>query len=136
MMTHKQHRLLVVEDDSDLLFIEMRTLERAGYRVDGARDVDSALRRLDRWDYDVVLTDLALPRRSGNHLIAEACALNLPCIAITAHVWDPLAHVAREIGCDTLITKPFTSDQLVQAVTRLLYGVGAYQHRFSPARVA
>ena len=117
-MTYKQHRLLVVEHDHDLLFIEMTKLQRAGYHVDGARDVDTALARLNRRDYDVIVTDLSLPRKSGNHLIAEACVRNIPRIAITAHEWDPLARVAREIGCDSVITKPFTLDQLLQAVEK------------------
>jgi len=138
MTARNQHRLLVVEDDKDLLYIEMKSLEMAGYQVDGAYNVTAALRRLDCTAYDAVLTDLVLPERSGNHLIAEACERNVPCIAITANQWDPIAQVALEIGCDTLITKPFKSAQLVQAVERVIEGdgAGANSPRFSPAHIA
>ena len=129
-MMRNRTRLLVVEDDRDLLFIEMKTLKMAGYDVDGAHDVDSALRRLDHRQYDVVLTDLGLPGKSGNHLVAEACQRNICCIAITAHAWDPIAQVAREIGCNMLILKPFKAKELVDAVERVLADGGEQRRSF------
>ena len=123
-MARNQQRLLVVEDDSDLLFIEMKTLEMAGYQVDGAYNVDAALRRLDHRRYDLVLTDLMLPQRNGNHLIAEASQRGIPCIAVTAYVWEQMAHAAQEIGCETLIAKPFKIEHFMQTVERVLDEAG------------
>jgi CheY-like chemotaxis protein len=84
-------RVLVVDDDSDVLSF-MQTLFRAhGAEVTTARSAREALAALERTPADVLVSDIAMPDADGYTLLREVCALTpaeqqrLPAIAVTAH---------------------------------------------------
>ena len=117
-------KILVVEDDPDIMRILMHTLSATGYQVVPAYGGEDALRKVKAQKPDLVLTDLAMPKISGVEVIAtikkDPETKHIPVIAVTAHVWDVLAQSAGQVGCDGYISKPFNTKQLVQEVQKHL----------------
>jgi CheY-like chemotaxis protein len=121
-MAGAARRIMIVEDDPDGMKILDSMLAAAGYEVLRAYGVDDALRKLKTQVIDVILTDLAMPKVSGVELIAEVkkdwATRNIPVIAVTAFMWDPIAQSAGQMGCDGFIAKPFTRERLVKEIER------------------
>jgi DNA-binding response OmpR family regulator len=82
-------RILLVEDSDDLRALMVVVLESEGYKVDTARTAEDGLRLLRSGTYDLVLSDYALPGRTGTWLLREAIARQLlsrqHAIIVTAH---------------------------------------------------
>ena len=82
-------RILLVEDSDDLRALMVFILEAEGYSVDSARTAEEGLHLLDRGRYDLVLSDYALPGRTGAWLLREAVARHLLSsmhgVIVTAH---------------------------------------------------
>ncbi len=64
-------RLLVVEDEPELLRVVSKALREEGYAVDEASDGSEGLFRATSWDYDAIVLDLMLPKIDGWQLLAE-----------------------------------------------------------------
>jgi CheY-like chemotaxis protein len=115
-------RIMVVEDDVDLMRLIIHALRSAGFDVVQTYGGADALRKVKVHKPDLVLTDLAMPGMSGVEVIAQikgdAETQHIPCIAVTAHIWDHIAQAASQTGCDSLVPKPFTSVRLLQEVTK------------------
>ncbi|MEV6108402.1 response regulator transcription factor [Streptomyces sp. NPDC051940] len=115
-------RLLVVEDEQDLVDALRVGLVRSGYAVDAAPDVDSALEKLAVNDYDLVLLDLTLPDGDG---LAVCRAIRLApggprILMLTAR--DRLADRVRglDAGADDYLVKPFALPELLARIRALL----------------
>ena len=78
-------RLLVIDDDEDVLWIIQDMLRFKGYRVVAVTDGEEALKIIDKEDFDLVLTDLGMPRISGWDIAKKAKAKNpkLPVVLLT-----------------------------------------------------
>lgn len=117
-------RLMVIEDDPDLMRLMTHLLQAAGFDVVRAYGGEDALRKLKQHAPDVIITDLAMPRMSGVEVIErvkrspEGAAI--PCIAVTAYMWDQIAHAASQAGCDGFVGKPFNGPKLLAEVTRFV----------------
>jgi CheY-like chemotaxis protein len=121
-----QRKILVVEDDPDILRILTQTLGSAGYQVVQAYGGEDALRKVKLHPPDLVLTDLAMPVMSGVELIhqlkKDPATHDIPVVAVTAFVWDGIARSAAEVGCDGFLAKPFKSADLLREVARHFSG--------------
>jgi CheY-like chemotaxis protein len=119
-----QQKILVVEDDPDLLRIVTHTLSSAGYRVVPAYGGEDALRKINRERFDMILTDLAMPKMSGVELIEtlkrDPETAHIPVIAVTAYWMDSFGDAANDVGCDGHLLKPFRSADLLKVVGRYL----------------
>ncbi len=119
-------KILVVEDDADMMRIIVHALRAAGHVVIPAYGGEDALRKVQQQMPDLVLTDLAMPKVSGVELIQQIkknpATQHLPCVAVTAHVWEFLAQSAGDAGCEGYLGKPFTHRQLVEFVSKHLPG--------------
>jgi CheY-like chemotaxis protein len=117
-------KILVVEDEPDIMRIITHALTSAGYQVIPAYGGEDAIRKVKTQMPDLVLTDLSMPKMSGVELIQaikeDPETSFIPVIAVTAHVWDGLAQSAGQVGCDGYISKPFGTKQLVQEVQKYL----------------
>lgn len=117
-------RILVVEDDPDIMRIVMHALTAAGYEVIPAYGGEDAMRKVKLQQFDLVLTDLAMPEVSGVSVIhaikQDPITRHIPVLAVTAHVWDGIAQSAGQVGCDGYVSKPFSTQQLVQEVQKHL----------------
>jgi len=123
-MPVRQQSILVVEDDPDILRIILHTLKSAGYHVVPAYGGEDALRKIQRERFDLVLTDLSMPRMSGVELIemvkTDPDTAHIPVIAVTAYWMDRIGDSADEVGCDGHLLKPFRSSELLELVGRHL----------------
>ncbi|MBX5484633.1 MAG: sigma-54-dependent Fis family transcriptional regulator [Myxococcaceae bacterium] len=120
-------RILIVEDDADMLQTLEKSLGRRGFTTRGFRRADEALRALDEGvPVDIVLTDINMPGMSGMAL-CERITLNrphIPVVVVTGFGSLDTAVSAIRAGAYDFVTKPFDMDQLVLVMERAL------QHRF------
>lgn len=121
-------KILVVEDEPDIMRIITHTLQSAGHQVIPAYGGEDALRKVKSHKPDLILTDLAMPKVSGVEVIeaikGDPETSAIPIIAVTAHVWDGIAQSAGQAGCDGYISKPFNMKQLLQEVAKHLPPAG------------
>ncbi|MBA3699946.1 MAG: response regulator transcription factor [Planctomycetes bacterium] len=114
-------RILIVEDEVDARELLARGLNRQGFAADGASDGQNALELLPR-DWDVVVTDLLMPRLDGLGLLKEL-SQRLPHalrVVITSFGDKERVLAALNLGADYLLEKPFSALQLGDVITRLL----------------
>lgn len=123
-MTTGAARILVIEDAHDLMRLMVRILETAGFGVTQAYGGEDALRKIRMQRPDLVLTDLAMPLMSGVEVIErikkDPELASIPCVAVTAHMWDQIASAAGQVGCDGFVGKPFNSAKLLAEVTKFV----------------
>jgi two-component system response regulator GlrR len=119
-------RILVVDDDENLLRLLTIRLRRAGYGVDAAAGGRDALARARSSQPDVVITDVRMPGLDGMALFESLRAQHptLPVIILTAHGTIPDAVEATRRGVFAYLTKPFDSDELLGSVDQALQVVG------------
>ncbi|HEV8663792.1 MAG TPA: sigma-54 dependent transcriptional regulator [Candidatus Methylomirabilis sp.] len=114
--------ILVVEDKPSMRRMLRETLEGAGYKVDEAADGEEALKKLSLNHYQLVLTDVKLPKKDGLAVLraAREVAGNLPVILMTAYGTVESAVQAMKDGAVDFLTKPFDSDYLLRLIERAL----------------
>jgi two-component system OmpR family response regulator len=114
-------RLLVVEDEPDLLKGLGRALRRAGYAVDLAADGEEGLYKAQDTDYDAIVLDVMLPRLDGWELLARLRKTrNTPVLMLTAR--DSTRDRVRglDTGADDYLAKPFDNDELLARLRALI----------------
>lgn len=122
-------RLLVVEDEPDLLSGLARALRREGYAVDTAVDGEEGLYKASSTDYDAVLLDLQIPKLDGWTLLSRLREVrSTPVLVLTAR--DALEDRVRGLdgGADDYLVKPFDMPELM-ARLRAVIRRGARQAR-------
>jgi DNA-binding NtrC family response regulator len=121
-MTAKGHRILVVDDEPDMLENCARALRRAGHLTTTTSDPRAALGLLESERPDLLLTDLQMPQMSGMELLRRARELDagLPVIMITGYGTIEAAVEAVKAGAFDFLPKSFSIDQLTVAVDRAL----------------
>ncbi len=135
MALARRGRILVVEDNADMIEMVRIALQRVGYTVDVAAEGYEALSLARRWRPRVILLDLRLPGMDGyevlTHLKRSPGTQGIPIIITSAHVADPEEEKKRlkALGVVSFLPKPFTVNQLVTVVDRV---TGAVAHTASP----
>lgn len=114
--------VLVVDDDPAVRELLSKALTAAGYFVDVAVDAPSALARLGKKPYDLMITDLKMPGQDGLSLIREARVTSpgLPVIVITGYSSEAAAIEAINLGVAGYLTKPFRLPRILAATARAL----------------
>jgi CheY-like chemotaxis protein len=117
-------RLLVVDDEPVIARVVSEQLRRLGYQVTAVNDPEEALELLadDPDDYDLLLTDLQMPRMDGVELAARAGRLRpeLPVVLSTGNRWSVPQSTARAAGIREIVDKPFRLEELAHAVRTAL----------------
>lgn len=118
-------RILLVDDDSQLLSILKTVLNLEGHEVFLASDGVEALHLIDAGPFDVVLTDLIMPDKEGLEMIQEIRAgrPDLKIIAMTGGGYGSAATYlswARAFGVQQTLMKPFSREELLVAIRELL----------------
>jgi DNA-binding response OmpR family regulator len=117
-------RILVVDDDKQIVRLVRSYLEQAGYQVLTAYDGETALHAIRREQPDLVVLDLLLPDHDGWEITrwvrSEPSLAGLPIIMLTARVEDTDKIVGLELGADDYITKPFNPREVVARVRAVL----------------
>jgi two-component system phosphate regulon response regulator PhoB len=117
-------RILVVDDEPDLLELVRVNLDRAGYRVETAETGQEALDRLRRSPPDLMVLDLMLPDLSGTEICRRVRAApelaRVAIIMLTAKTAEVDRVVGFEVGADDYVPKPFSPRELVLRVQAVL----------------
>ncbi|HEY0840606.1 MAG TPA: sigma-54 dependent transcriptional regulator [Vulgatibacter sp.] len=116
------YRILAVDDDPEALAAVVDLLRRDGYEVDTAQSAEDAERRIGSSIYDLVITDLVMPGRSGIDL-TRTVRERLPrasVIVVTGHANLQTAIAALKAGAVDYLTKPVEARQLRAVVARTL----------------
>jgi len=112
--------ILVVDDSITVRVFTQRLLQRTGYRVVLAEDGLEALERLKQERPQVVLADIEMPRMDGfdlaRHIRADGALANLPIIMITSRIAHKHREVARQLGVNHYLGKPYAPEELIQLV--------------------
>ena len=118
-------KALIVEDETDLRLMTRMILEsRPGYDVIEAESGEEALAKLDESEVDLVLLDIRLPDMEGwdilQRLTEQGRFPDLPVVMVSAHSTPSTAERAIREGVKAYVTKPFTSEELFEAISRAL----------------
>ena len=120
----RSEHVLFVDDEESLVFLGSRLLERSGYRVSGFSDAVSALKefRAHPDAFDVVVTDLSMPRMSGFELTEEIHRIRkeIPVVLTSGYLQPEDQKKAESLGIRELIQKPATANLLAAALERIL----------------
>jgi DNA-binding response OmpR family regulator len=116
-------RVLLVDDDAEIVESMRTVLESKGYEILVARDGNQGLLLAEREKPDLVVLDMMMPKRSG-FLVLEKLrrshAVPVRVIMITANEGSRHKAYAEMLGVDDYIRKPFAMDRLLESVKRLL----------------
>ncbi|RUR27352.1 response regulator [Vreelandella andesensis] len=119
-------KVLVVDDEPNIVLSLEFLMEQAGFQVVTAYDGEAALERISDSAPDLLLLDISLPGISGfdvlEHLRRSEATAQLPVIMLTAHGRDIEREKGLALGADDYITKPFSTQSLIEKVKSLLNG--------------
>jgi two-component system alkaline phosphatase synthesis response regulator PhoP len=117
-------RILVIDDEKDLIELVRYNLEQEGFQVKGALDGESGLRDAIRDMPDLILVDLMLPGIDGLEVCRSLRTNNhtasIPIIMLTAKSTESDRIVGLELGADDYVTKPFSPRELAARVKAVL----------------
>ncbi len=122
-MMHKK-RILLVEDEKDMVYAVTLQLEANGYEVLAAYDGREAFEKAHKEKPDLIILDVMLPKMDGY----KVCGLlkkdtryaKIPIIMFTARVQEGDIKIGKEMGADAYITKPFEPQALLSKIHELL----------------
>ncbi len=117
-------RILLVDDEPQVLDIERQLIERLGYRVTACADPGEALQRLRQAcrDFDLLITDMTMPQMTGDRLAQLAWEIrpDLPVILCTGYNEMMSEEKAHALGIRRFLLKPVDSEELALAIRRAL----------------
>jgi DNA-binding NtrC family response regulator len=115
-------RILLVEDEANMVRTLTKILERKGYAVDAAATGAAALQRFSERSYDLMITDLNMPVMDGLQLLREMKERHIApaTIVLTGHGTIQSAVEAMKLGAGDYLIKPCHPDELLMVAARLL----------------
>jgi len=117
-------RILIVDDEDDILNLVRLILEDAGFECETARDGIEGLKVIQQQNFDLVLLDIMMPILTGwevlRHLRADEQTRNLPVAMLTARAFSAETPGIEITAYSDYITKPFEPDDLVARVRKIL----------------
>ncbi len=119
MITEK---ILVVDDEETVCRSINKILSRKGYEVENALSVEDAIKKINQTSFDLVITDLMMPKTNGIELmqIIRDHYPDLEVIMITGYASIESAVKATKLGASSYLPKPFTPDELSEATKKAL----------------
>jgi len=125
---HEKARLLLVDDDSQILRTLQATLASQGYEIRTAPNGLDGLILFREWRPDLVITDLSMPEMSGVELCREIRAIaSTPIIVLSVREQEGAKVAALDAGADDYVTKPFNIQELKARIRAQLRRQGAQQ---------
>lgn len=119
-------RILVIEDEPDLLNSLAKALREEGYAVDTAEDGEDGLFKAESWDYDAIVLDVMLPKINGWDLLQQLRKTRkTPVLMLTARDASRDRVRGLDAGADDYVLKPFDLPELLarlRALTRRAAG--------------
>ena len=122
-MTRKNRRILIIDDEEAIRDSCCQLLSRKGYLVEGMGDAPKALEMALRDLYDVILLDIRMPRLGGMEILKRLKgegSISARVIVITGYANIPLAVEAMRHGAFDFMAKPYSAEELREAVEKAL----------------
>lgn len=117
-------RVLLIEDEPNIIEAIRYILTRDGYAVDTHSDGSTALQAIETKAPDMVILDVMLPNRSGFDILrdlrAVAATSLLPVLMLTARGQRKDREMAERFGASEFMTKPFSNSEMLRSVRELL----------------
>jgi CheY-like chemotaxis protein len=117
-------RVLVVDDEPDVLDVLLFVLEDAGAQVTSASSVQEALGLLQSFQPEIMITDVGMPDADGYSLLTQVRALGqsskIPIVALTAYAKNEDRDRGLSAGFQAYLTKPVEPDDLIAVLVDLL----------------
>jgi DNA-binding response OmpR family regulator len=119
-MSDTKHRILIVDDESDLVAVLRMGLEVAGFEVLDARDGEEGLKRARQDRPDLIVLDLMLPKMDG-YKVCRALKFDdryraVPIFILSARSGEADRKLATDMGADLFISKPYEMTVLVEKI--------------------
>jgi DNA-binding response OmpR family regulator len=129
-------RILVVDDDSDLRLLYTDVLIRPGYAVDMAEDGAAGWEALQANNYNLLITEHAMPKLTGVELVRKLRAARMALPVVMAAVRLPTHELARNPSLQLAATllKPFAVDALLDTVKNVLRATDSPREQLEPLR--
>lgn len=119
-----QHRILVADDESDVVNLVSQSLSSAGYDVAKAGDGQDALDKARRFEPALIVLDLMMPKMTGTDVLralkSDPRTSAIAVIMLTARKDEVDRIVSLELGADDYVTKPFSPRELTLRVKSIL----------------
>lgn len=114
--------ILVTDDDRACRDTMQLTLERIGHVVEGAADVNGALRAIHERKFDLIVCDHRMPGRTGLDLLLELKqqGSRVPFVMVSACADTDTETAAKRLGASGLLRKPFRRKDLIDTVSRFI----------------
>ena len=123
------HRILIADDEPNIVVSLEFLMEREGYQVGVVRDGPAALEAIRRDKPDLVLLDVMMPGKSGFEICqavrADEALAGVKIVLLTAKGRDTDIAKGTALGADAYVTKPFSTKELAARVRELLAPSGA-----------
>jgi DNA-binding NtrC family response regulator len=132
--THRSRRILVVDDDTDIRQLGTEVLVRHGYQVDAAEDHTAGWNALQARTYDLLITDLDMPKLSGLKLVKRlrAAHLALPVILASGIMTPQELNRNPWFHLSGALLKPVSPDQLLQTVQAVVSAPAGAREQIAP----
>jgi DNA-binding response OmpR family regulator len=119
-----QHKIMVVDDEADVIDMLVINLRAAGFQVIAVEDGATALAKARNESPSLIILDLMLPRMPGLEICKvlknDAATRHIPVIMLTAKAEEVDKIVGLELGADDYVTKPFSPRELILRINRSL----------------
>jgi two-component system alkaline phosphatase synthesis response regulator PhoP len=115
-----KQRILIVDDDREVVRLMKAYLEQAAYDVLTAHDGETAVHTIRHDHPDLILLDLNLPGRDGHEITrlirSDPALAHIPIIMLTARIEDTDKIIGLEIGADDYVTKPYNPREVIARI--------------------
>jgi two-component system, OmpR family, response regulator VanR len=112
-------RILIVDDDEIVVHLIKEILERQGFKTEVARDGIEGLEKIKQNEYDVIISNRAMPRMRGEQLYLEVHKLSQKLAKRIIFISGDITDFIRSTG-NRFLAKPFSHQQLIEVVKDLI----------------
>ena len=121
-MNQAKTRILIVDDAGPVVVLCVNVLQALGYAVKGANRGETAVELLRKERFDLMVLDYKMPGMTGFDVYQQAKALypDIAVVLVTGHGSPEVVNEANRMGFDSILLKPFTSEELRGTVEKVL----------------
>jgi DNA-binding NtrC family response regulator len=121
-LSQAKTRILIVDDAGPVVVLCVNVLQALGYAVKGANRGETAVELLRKERFDLMVLDYKMPGMTGFDVFQQAKALypDIAVVLVTGHGTPEVVTEANRMGFDSILLKPFTSDELRGTVEKVL----------------
>ncbi|AEV30175.1 response regulator with CheY-like receiver domain and winged-helix DNA-binding domain [Sphaerochaeta pleomorpha str. Grapes] len=113
-------RILIVDDERDILDVLGFVLEDAGYETRTTDRGDEVLGLVTQWRPDLVILDIGLPGLSGLEVCPCLVSMDIPVLVLSSHDRDDQIVEGLEVGAEDYVSKPFNLKELLLRIEKIL----------------